>query len=149
MSSATGSRSNWDMPSNKSRGFTMIEVLMAVLILGLVVTASLKLTALSNRGLREVREMETLLREGAVLQIMAAENPLDLFGASGDISWVVREKSSPMFDTEEIDIASLSFLAASADAGADSKGIMNRWREIEVTRNGKSVTLFLPKPTSF
>ena len=117
----------------------MIEVLMAVLILGLVVTASLKLTALSNRGLREVREMETLLREGAILQIMTAENPLNLFGTSGDISWTVREKSSPMFDMEEIDIASLSLNAAD-----DSDGMTRRWRELEVTRNGKSVTLFLP-----
>lgn len=122
---------------------------MAVLILGLVVTASLKLAALSNRGLREVRETETLLREGAILQIKAAENPLDLFGTSGDISWSVSEKSSPMFDTDDIDIASMSFLKPSEDAGADSKGIMNRWRELEVTRNGKSITLFLPKPASF
>ena len=119
---------------------------MAVLILGLVVTASLKLTALSNRGLREVREMETLLREGAILQITTAENPLDLFGTRGDMSWIVREKSSPMFDMEEIDIASLSFINMTEDAPADSNGISNSWRELEVTRNGKSITLFLPKP---
>jgi len=119
---------------------------MAVLILGLVVTASLKLAALSNRGLREVREMETLLREGAILQIMTAENPLDVFGTNGDISWVVREKSSPMFDMGEIDIASLSFLNFPEGELADSDGIHNRWRELEVTRNGKSITFFLPKP---
>ena len=119
---------------------------MAVLILGLVVTASLKLTALSNRGLREVREMEILLREGTILQIMTAENPLDLFGTSGDISWVVSEKSSPMFDFDYIDIESLSFLNTPEEALADSDGMENRWREIEVTRNGKSITLFLPKP---
>ena len=124
----------------------MVEVLMAVLVLGLVVTASLKLTALSNRGLREVREMEELLREGAILQIRTAENPLDLFGANGDISWVVREKSSPMFDMDEIDIESLSFLNVPEDVLADSSGISNSWRELEVTRNGKSITLFLPEP---
>ena len=119
---------------------------MAVLIMGLVVTASLKLAALSNRGLREVREMETLLREGAILQIMTAENPLDQFGTIGDISWAVHEKSSPMFDMEGIDIESLSFLNTQEDALADARGIENRWREIEVTRNGKTITLFLPKP---
>jgi len=124
----------------------MIEALLAVLLLGLVVTASLKLTALSNRGLREVREMETLLREGAILQIKTAENPLDLFGTNEDVSWVVHEKSSPMFDIEEIDIASLSFLNGLDEAAIDSSGILNRWRELEVTRNEKSVTLFLPKP---
>lgn len=126
----------------------MIEVLVAVLIMGLVVTASLKLTALSNRGLREVREMEALLREGAILQIKTAEDPLNLFGTNGDISWVVREKSSPLFDMKETDIASLSFLYNSEEATTDSGGIMRRWRELEVTRNGKTVRLFLPKPYS-
>ena len=126
----------------------MIEVLLAVLILGLVVTASLKLTALSNRGLSEVRELEALLRDGAILQIMTAEAPLDLFGTSGDISWIVHEKSSPMFDIREIDIASLSFLNLPEDALTDSQGINNTWRELEVTRNGTSITLFLPKPLS-
>ena len=119
---------------------------MAVLIMGLVVTASLKLAALSNRGLREVREMEALLREGAILQIRTAENPLELFGANGDISWVVHEKSSPMFDIEGIDTESLSFINTPEDALSDSAGITNHWRELEVTRNGKSITLFLPKP---
>ncbi|MCL2684379.1 MAG: hypothetical protein FWE55_03965 [Synergistaceae bacterium] len=126
----------------------MIEVLVAVLIMGFVVTASLKLTALSNRGLREVREMEALLREGAILQIKTAEDPLNLFGTNGDISWVVREKSSPLFDMKETDIASLSFLYNSEEATTDSGGIMRRWRELEVTRNGKTVRLFLPKPYS-
>ena len=121
---------------------------MAVLIMGFVVTASLKLTALSNRGLREVREMEALLREGAILQIKTAEDPLNLFGTNGDISWVVREKSSPLFDMKETDIASLSFLYNSEEATTDSGGIMRRWRELEVTRNGKTVRLFLPKPYS-
>jgi prepilin-type N-terminal cleavage/methylation domain-containing protein len=37
------------------RGFTLIEVLIAVLVLGLVVTASLKLVMLSERGLGQVR----------------------------------------------------------------------------------------------
>ena len=125
----------------------MVEVLLAVLVMGLVVTASLKLTALSNRGLREVREMETLLREGTILQIMTAENPLELFGTNGDISWTVNEKSSPMFDMDEIDIESLSFLNIPANALSDAQGISNTWRELEVTRNEKSITLFLPKPS--
>ena len=122
----------------------MVEVLAAALILGLVATASLKLAALSSRGLREVRETEILLREAGILQIMAAEDPLALFGASGDISWTVSDRSSPMFNTERIDIAALAFAGGSE---ADSSGVItNRWRELEVTRNGKSVTFILPKP---
>jgi hypothetical protein len=124
----------------------MAETLVAVLVLGLVVTASLRLTALSGRGLRETRDRERLLREAAIIQIRASINPLDLFGSSGDVSWVVRERSSPMFDTEGIDIASLGFSGASGDAFAEFLGKTRVWREAEVTRNGKSVTLFLPKP---
>ena len=134
------------MPSNRSHGFTMLETLVAVLVLGLVVTASLKLTALSNRGLSEARELEYLLKEAGMLQIRTAMNPLDLFGASGDISWVVREKSSPMFDMDNIDIAALKFSDEPEDSLAALKGQTRNWRELEVTRNGKSVTLFLPKP---
>ena len=122
----------------------MIEVLVAVLILGLAATASLKLAALSNRGLREVREMETLLREGAILQIRAAEDPLNLFGSSGDISWTVSERSSPLFDAEQTDIAALSGMSGLETD--DSGVITNRWRELEVTLNGKSLTFILPRP---
>jgi hypothetical protein len=124
----------------------MIETLVAVLILGLVVTASLKLVALSQRGLREAREREALLRDASILQVRVSMNPLDLFGTSGDLSWNVSEKSSPLFADGGIDIASLGF---SDDAGGES-GTLNtgtkNWREIAVTRNGKSVTMFLLKP---
>jgi type II secretory pathway pseudopilin PulG len=124
----------------------MLETLLAVLVLGLVVTASLKLAALSNRGLREAREMEALMRDAAVIQISAASDPLNIFGTSGDVSWTVSEKYTPMFDMEEIDIAALSF--ARDPSGADqSRGRTNTWRELEVTRGGKSLTLLLPKPS--
>jgi hypothetical protein len=125
----------------------MIETLVAVLVLGLVVTASLKLVALSQRGLSEVRERETLLREAGILQIRVSMNPLDLFGTSGDISWNVREKSSPLFADAGIDIESLVFSNGAEETFGKVKGKTKSWREIEVFRNGKSVTMFLPKPS--
>jgi len=134
------------MRSSEARGFTMIETLVAVLVLGLVVTASLRLTALSQRGLREAREKEVLLKDAAILQIRASMNPLDLFGASEDVSWNVTEKSSPLFADGDIDIASLAFSSGGDDAPTQYGARIKKWREIEVTRNGKSVTLFLPKP---
>lgn len=124
-------------------GFTMIETLVAVLILGLVVTASLKLVALSQRGLAQVRERESLLRDASALQIRAALDPLDIFGASGDVSWNVRERTSPLFSGGDIDIESLGF---GDDAGDSSeKYETKRWREIEVSKNKKSVVFFLPR----
>jgi hypothetical protein len=122
----------------------MIETLLAVLILGLVVTASLKLVALSQRGLAQVREKETMLRDASALQIRAALDPLDIFGASGDVSWRVYEKTSPLFSDENIDIESLGFGNSAADSSGSSKYETKRWREIEVTKNEKSVVFFLP-----
>jgi Tfp pilus assembly protein PilV len=122
----------------------MIETLVAVLVLGLVVTASLKLVALSNRGLAEAREREFLLREAGKLQISVAVNPAGSFGASGDIIWSVSEKSSPMFADADIDIAAMVF---SDEPNRVSGYVEKNWKEIEVTRNGKSVTMFLPRPS--
>ena len=121
----------------------MIETLVAVLILGLVVTASLKLVALSQRGLAQVREREALLRDASALQIRAALDPLDIFGASGDVRWNVSERTSPLFSDGDIDIKSLGF---GEDAGDSSeKYATKRWREIEVGKNEKSVVFFLPR----
>jgi hypothetical protein len=121
----------------------MIETLVAVLVLGLVVTASLKLVALSNRGLAEAREREILLREAGILQIRATTDQIGSFGASGDVSWSVGEKSSPMFADSDIDIAAMVF---ANETNPKPGHVEKSWREIEVTRNGKSVTMFLPRP---
>jgi prepilin-type N-terminal cleavage/methylation domain-containing protein len=133
------------MRSNKFDGFTMIETLVAILILGLVVTASLKLVALSQRGLAQTREREALLRDASALQIRAALDPLDIFGASGDVRWNVSEKTSPLFSDGDIDIKSLGFGAGAAGSSGSTNYETKRWREIEVSKNEKSVVFFLPQ----
>jgi type II secretory pathway pseudopilin PulG len=133
------------MPSDKSKAFTMVEALVAVLILGLVVTASLKLVALSQRGLAQVREREALLRDASALQIRASLDPLDIFGTSGDLRWNVRERTSPLFSNEKIDIKSLGFGNDTGNFSGMPNGETKRWREIEVEGNGKSVVFFLPR----
>ncbi|MDR1915503.1 MAG: prepilin-type N-terminal cleavage/methylation domain-containing protein [Synergistaceae bacterium] len=126
------------------RGFTMIEVLVAVLVLGLVVTASLKLVALSHRGLSEVREKEIFLNSAAKLQIEIAQDPLNLFGANDDVSWNVYDMSSPLWLDETINIDALGFGDNLSKDLAQLRGREQRWRELEVKRNGKNLTLFLP-----
>jgi Tfp pilus assembly protein PilV len=123
----------------------MIETLIAVLILGLVVTASLKLAALSHMGLAQVREKEALLRDASALQIRASLDPLDIFGASGDVSWNVYEKTSPLFSDKDIDIESLGFADKAADPSERADFGTKRWREIQVAKNGKTVVFFLPR----
>jgi prepilin-type N-terminal cleavage/methylation domain-containing protein len=127
------------------KGFTMIEALIAVLVLGLVVTASLKLTALSASGLSQAREMDALIKDAASIQIRAALDPLYIFGSSGDLQWRVTEKSSPLWSDEGIDIAAMSFSDSETLELEKFKERDKRWREVEVARGGKSITIFLPQ----
>lgn len=125
-----------------TKGFTMIEVLVAVLILGLVVTASLKLIALSEHGLYTVRQKEKLIDEASRLQVMLMNDPTRTSGTSDDASWNVEEKKSPLWMDETIDLDKLTFESDRSDDKFKKTEL--RWRELEVTRNGMSMTLFLP-----
>lgn len=124
------------------KGFTMIEVLVAVLIMGLVVTASLKLIALSEHGLYTVRQKEKLIDEAGKLQVILMGDPSQTSGTSNDVSWKIEEKKSPLFADGTIDIDKLSFESERSDD--KFKTMELRWRELEVTRNGMALTLFLP-----
>ena len=133
-----------------SKGFTMIEVLIAVLVMGLVVTASLKLVAISERGLWLVREKEILIDEATKLQIFLmsdSNQAFQAFGISGDISWKIEEKKSPLWIDETIDLDNLMLESERRLSSGDKDALKNkeqRWRELEVTRKEQTLTLFLP-----
>lgn len=120
----------------------MIEVLVAVMIMGLVATASLKLIALSEHALYTVRQKEMLIDEATRLQHTLLNDPSRTSGTSGDVSWKIEEKKSPLWTNEMIDIDKLSF---ESDRSNDQFEQMElRWRELEITRKNKTLTLFLP-----
>jgi hypothetical protein len=122
----------------------MIEVLVSVAILGLVVTASLKLAALSERGLSMVREREVLIDETNKMQIALLLDPLNTFGTSGDIEWKVEDREQSLWFEELAQMRGLNLgNGVSLDAGM-FKGKEQKWREMEITKNGKSLTIFLP-----
>lgn len=123
----------------------MIEVMLAVLVLGLVVTASLKLVGLSQRGLSQVRETEILLDEVAKMQIELIIDPTNTFGISGDIEWNVMEQEDSIWLDDKIDIESLGFGENEIKEQIDKLREQKlRWRELEVKRNDKSIIVFLP-----
>ena len=127
-----------------SKGFTMVEALVAVVVLGLVVTASLKLVALSQRGLSQVRVTEEMIDEAAKMQIVLAVDPLKSFGTSEDISWNVEDKKEPLFE-DEIDVSALGIDSELVSEDIEKmKGREQRWRELEVMKNDRSIVLFLP-----
>jgi prepilin-type N-terminal cleavage/methylation domain-containing protein len=128
------------------RGFTLVEVLIAVLILGLVVTASLKLISLSERGLSQVRTKEALLDDANRYMIELALDPTDSFGTSGDISWKVEEKSvNSVLDgalvLEGLKLFSENSISVDIEKLKDRE---YRWRELEITKKEESITLYLP-----
>jgi hypothetical protein len=130
----------------------MVEVMIAVLILGLVATASLKLVSLSERGLSQVRMKEALLDEANRYMIELTVNPTNTFGTSGDVSWKVDEREANIFfealNLQGLKLESLNLFGENTDAvSEDIQKLMDReekWRELEVTRGGESMTLFLP-----
>ena len=132
----------------KIKGFTMIETLIAVLILALVVTASLTLVALAERTLAGVREREYLLGSASVIQLETVSNPLSVFGTSGDIEWSVEEKTAEPDIEGDMAAAALNFSgenAAGASVSAENR--TRKWNELTVKRNDNSVVFFLPPPS--
>ena len=113
--------------------------------MGLVVVASLKLTALSQRSLAQVRMREALLDDAMRLHVVIADDPLNRFGTSGDLSWQVTEKKEALWSEGTIDLDTLSIASevTSQDINALA-GMERRWSELEVRRGEQSLTLFLP-----
>jgi prepilin-type N-terminal cleavage/methylation domain-containing protein len=131
----------------KTKGFTMIETLIAVMILALVVTASLTLVALAERTLAGVREREYLLGAASVIQLETASNPLAVFGTSGDIEWSIEEKTAEPDIEDDIAAAALNFSEENVIRSFEpAENRTRKWNELKVKRNDKSVVLFLPPP---
>jgi len=79
-------------PGRSRAGFTLIEVLMAVAVLGLVAAGALKLAALSERTLGEVAAQRRFLDQVRSVRIGVATGVLSERGESGDLSWEVRSR---------------------------------------------------------
>lgn len=82
----------------KKKGFTLVETLVAVAILGLVAAGSMRLASLSSRALGEVRagrEHLSLLRS---FRLRALSGGLENRGREDGLSW---EKTSFYFPGQE------------------------------------------------
>lgn len=75
------------MKKIKKKGFTLIEVLMAVLILGLTAVGTMKLAMISQLGLREAKTQHEFLQVVRQTQIALASGKLKDEGESEDVKW--------------------------------------------------------------
>jgi len=84
---------------NKKRGFTLLEVLITVAILGLVATGSLRLMMISSRVLIEVEETRELLNEARKIQLDFMTNETKpTSGTEKGFRWEVSEGAWPVLD---------------------------------------------------
>ena len=84
---------------NKKRGFTLLEVLITVTILGLVATGSLRLMMISSKALIEVEETRELLNEARKIQLDFMTNETKpTSGSEGNYRWDVKEGAWPVLD---------------------------------------------------
>jgi len=118
-----------------SPGFTLAEVLIAVVILALTGTAALKLALLAQNGLRAAKQKEDFLDEARRIQIAVKTGALPDSGSSGDIKWESAEKTREMFGE---DFGRLNF---SGDSFDNSESREFKWKELTIqsVKNGKLV----------
>jgi len=84
---------------NKNKGFTLIEVLVAVAILGLVATGSLRLMILASKSLIEVEETKELLNEARIIQLeFMTDETKPTSGTKNDYKWDLKEGSWSVLD---------------------------------------------------
>ena len=85
---------------SKNRGFTLIEVLVAVAILGLVAAGSFRLMIISSKSLIEVEETRELLNEARVIQLefMTDKTKATSGTTKNGVKWDSKEGSWSVLD---------------------------------------------------
>ncbi len=79
-----------------SSGFTLLEVLVAVAIMGLAGAGALRLIILSERALGEARQEQVFIEKVSALRLDLLYGKATSSGTSGDLSWETRPKSRPV-----------------------------------------------------
>jgi prepilin-type N-terminal cleavage/methylation domain-containing protein len=111
------------MRSSSRPGFTLLEVLVAVAVLGLVAAGALRLAALAERTLAESSAQRRFVADSETVRTELALGTLDPSGSSGDLTW----------DMETV---------RSGDAGDGGK--TPEWKEALIRRGNRSLTLCVP-----
>jgi len=81
-------------------GFTLLEVLVAVSIMGLAAAGALRLVFLSEKALDEARQERLFTEEVSRLRLDLLYGRVPDNGSSGDLSWETGRVSRPFLDNQ-------------------------------------------------
>ena len=126
------------------RGFTLIEVLVAVMILATVCTAALKLVILSQNTLSDVAKREKLLDGAKEIEIGVLTGTFEKDGELDGLRWETEEKEAEMFgeDFGRLDFSGLDFDGTGEQEASETLRV--KWRELSVQDEyGNSLTIYL------
>lgn len=122
------------------RGFTLIEVMVAVMVLALTTTAAIKLTIMAQNTLSAVKEKESLLNAAQAVEAGISTKELSDAGTSGDFKWETKDKETEMFGEK---FGRLDF--DNAGSGDSGEALKVKWREITVAdKKNKKIILYIP-----
>ncbi|MEA5034288.1 PulJ/GspJ family protein [Cloacibacillus evryensis] len=126
--------------SRRRSGFTLIEVMIAVMVLALSTTAAIRLVIMAQNTLSAVKDKEGLINAAQAVEAGISTEELSDVGTSGDFKWETKDKETEMFGEG---FGRLDFDKAASGDGAEPVRV--KWREITVAdKKDKKITLYIP-----
>ncbi len=130
------------MNIKRKRAFTLVEVMVAVVILALTATASIKLVMLGQEGLSGARAEIALTEEAKAVRTGIMLKTLQTSGSRNDIIWETSDGVKEMFGD---DFGRLDFSGRERSEMIVFKEDM-RWKKISVSniKDGRNIVIYLP-----
>lgn len=130
------------MIMKRQRAFTIVEVMVAVVILALTATAAIKLVILGQIGLGEAKAEAELTEEAKAIRTGIMLGTIQTSGSNGDIIWETSDGSRKMFKES---FGKLDFSDNIQTKASDIKENM-RWRELKVinAKKDRNIVIYLP-----
>ena len=127
-----------------AKGFTLIEVMVAVVILSLTATAALRLVIIAQSALSEAGQRQLLMDSALDIQTSLRIGKGEGSGTSGDISWESVEKHQEMLG-ENFGKLDFDKNTPSGDNRMADGAFELKWKELTVkNKDGTHITLCLP-----